>query len=57
MAGASAALAGVLLLGARTGKYNLMGLLTLSPVRTYLWRLWEHLYCGWAGSGSTAALY
>jgi ammonium transporter, Amt family len=55
MAGAAAALAGVLLLGARKGKYGPTAASTPSPAPTCRWPRSAPSSCGWAGSASTAA--
>jgi Amt family ammonium transporter len=57
MAGAAAALAGVLLLGARKGKYGPNGEVHAIRVPTCRWRPWVPSSCGWVGSASTAVPY
>ena len=62
MAGAAAALAGVLLLGPRKGKYTADGRvnaipganLPLATLGTFRWPPWVPLSCGWVGSASMA---
>jgi ammonium transporter, Amt family len=55
MAGAAAALAGVILLGARKGKYGPRARSSPFPAATCRWRRSAPSSCGWAGSASTAA--
>jgi hypothetical protein len=54
MAGAAAALAGVLLLGARKGKYKADGSVNAIPGANLPWPRSAPSSCGWAGSASTA---
>ena len=56
MAGAAAALAGVLLLGPRKGKYGAAGASRRFPVPTCHWQHWVPSSCGWAGLASTVVL-
>ena len=57
LAGAAAALAGVLLLGARKGKYGRVGHTKPFPAPTCRWRHWARLFSGWGGLVSMVALY
>jgi len=56
LCGASAALAGVLVLGAREGKYGKMVLSVLSQAVTFPWQPLVHLSSGWDGLVLTEVL-